>query len=98
VKVAKLILFLVLIAIFFYFFYIMVVSFYTAINVIRPPSDACSNASMVQGLCKAYYNARRRAIAIFNLVAIGLFLAFIISLIVLYVESRHEHYRSAYRG
>ena len=87
-KVAKLILFLVLIAIFLYFFYIMVVSFYTAINVIRPPGNACSNVSMVQGLCKAYYDARRGAIAIFNLATIGLLLAFIISLIVLYIESR----------
>ena len=87
-KVAKLILFLMLIAIFLYFFYIMVAMFHIAINVIRPLGNVCSNASMVQDLCKAYNETRRGAIAIFNLVAILLFLAFIISLIVLYVESK----------
>jgi len=88
VKVARLIAFLIIIIVFLYFFFLMVAMFHTAINVIRPPGNACSNASMVQGLCKAYYDARRGAIAIFNLAAIGLLLAFIISLIVLYIESR----------
>jgi len=84
-KVARLNLFLVLIAIFLYFFCIMVVSFYTVINMIRPPGNACSNAVW---LCKIYEDVRRGAIAIFNLAAIELLLAFIISLIVLYIESR----------
>ena len=83
-KVARLNLFLVLIAIFLYFFCIMVVSFYTVINMIRPPG----NASNAVWLCKIYEDVRRGAIAIFNLAAIELLLAFIISLIVLYIESR----------
>ena len=95
-KVAKLILFLVLIAIFLYFFYIMVVSFYTAINVVMP--DVC-NASA--GFCEVYYRARRGAIAIFNLTAILLFIAFIASITIFFIEIRcygNECYRGAYRG
>mgnify|MGYP006977566960 CR=1 FL=1 len=82
-KATKLILFLILIAIFFYFFCIMVVSFCTAINVIRPPSDICSNAVW---LCKVYYDVRRGAIATFILTATGMLLTFIILIIALYID------------
>jgi len=74
---------LLLIVIFLYLFAAMLISFYAVAELLRSLGSTCSATR----LCEVYSAAWRGAAAILIFTAIALLLAFIISLIVLYIES-----------
>ena len=78
------ILFLLLVVVFLFFFAAMLLTFLAAIDVLRGLGSTCRASPR---LCEVYSAAWRGAAAILIFTAIALLLAFIISLIVLFIES-----------
>ena len=92
-RAVKAALFLLLIAVFLYLFYLMVIGFFTGISLLDSAVKQEFNNSVVQ----VYYEyARAMTINVFVFIAVGLFLAFIVALIVLVIECVLYEHRKAF--
>jgi len=88
--VARLILFFFLVVVFLYLVYLMVAAFNNAVGAVdATAARVCNEANP---LCDAYSVAKKAALSVFAFIATALLLAFMVSLVVLYMESvLHEH-------
>jgi len=84
VRLASAVSFMFLALIFFICFYYMLYMMFYALQVIRPPEEVCEAPL----LCSIYQSVREGVKRIFVFTAVMLLLAFIVSLVVLWIEQR----------